>query len=64
MATHSYSQLRPKLEIRLRRETFRVVVFTEYLAAAKLLLEEMELSELNEEKLERRIDNFLAEIFH
>ncbi len=53
----------PKLEFCLKKTTFRVVIFTEYLRDAKLQLEEIELSELNAEKLEQCIQGFIAEIF-
>jgi hypothetical protein len=57
------SQPCPKLEICLKKETFRVVIFTEYLRDAKLQLEEIGLSELNAEKLEQCIHGFIAQIF-
>jgi hypothetical protein len=53
----------PKLEICLKKRSFRVVIFTENLRDAKLQLEEMEISELDSEKIERCTYSFLAEIF-
>ena len=53
----------PKLEICLKKKTFRVAIFTEYLRDAKLQLEEIELSELNAEKLEQCVQGFIAQIF-
>ena len=53
----------PKLEICLKKKTFRVVIFTENLRDARLLLEEIRLFELNAEKVEQCINGFIAEIF-
>lgn len=53
----------PKLEICLKKKTFRVVLFTEYLRDAKLQVDEIDLSELTAEKLEQCIQGFIAQIF-
>jgi len=53
----------PKLEICLKKRSFRVAIFTENLRDAKLQLEEMEISELNSAKLEQCTSSFIAEIF-